>query len=246
MVYRDDERKIEEALIKGTEEAELIKDRVWENIEERLDFNRGREIKVKQKRKGFIKYGAIAAALVLVLLTNTQYGNAAVDSIKKLFAPKKTVVQQLEGTGEKTEMDLHASQMKYIIYVDKSMYKMERVGDKDIIKPINQAKGYPEVSMTIEQISDKKPEIAASEMEKTLKKEFKTVQNKGKVTDPIKAILLTGKSGNQSKSTIVRYYFIDNTKGGTFIVAQKYFLEAEEGHGARFYHMLKEFKIVKE
>jgi RNA polymerase sigma factor (sigma-70 family) len=45
---------------------------------------------------------------------------------------------------------------------------------------------------------------------------------------------------------VVKYYLIDNGQGGTFVIEQHYFVEASEGHGARFDNMLKQFQVTKE
>ncbi|TDT62784.1 hypothetical protein EDD71_10357 [Fonticella tunisiensis] len=146
------DKKIEEVLLKGTDEAVELKDMVWKNIENRLNLEERKVIPIK--RRSFLKYGIVAAVLVIILLANTRYGSAAADKIRKLFVPNKTIEQNLEGTGEKTKVDLEISPMKYIIYLDKEMYKMDNIDGKDVITPKNVAQNLPEVSMTIEQVLD--------------------------------------------------------------------------------------------
>ena len=236
------DKKIEEVLLKGTDEAVELKDMVWKNIENRLNLEERKVIPIK--RRSFLKYGIVAAVLVIILLANTRYGSAAADKIRKLFVPNKTIEQNLEGTGEKTKVDLEISPMKYIIYLDKEMYKMDNIDGKDVITPKNVAQNLPEVSMTIEQVLDKKPEDLSAEIEKALKKDFKIVNNRGKVTEPTNAILIQAQGGNKWNDKVIKYYLIDNTKGGTFVIKQQYFVEASEGHGARFDNIVKEFKIV--
>jgi hypothetical protein len=123
---------------------------------------------------------------------------------------------------------------------------MERSQNKDIIKPKNLPADYPEVSMTIEQIVNKKPSEIAADIEKELKVKFTNVTNKGEVTEPIKGIVIYGYSGSKWNDPFIKYHIVDNQKGGTFIIKQQYFIEATEGHGTRFDNMLKEFKIVNE
>lgn len=243
-----DEKKIQEALLKGTNEASELKDMVWKNIEKRLNSIEGDLIVMKKpKKSNKLKYGSIAAAfLTVILLANTDYVNAAVNRISELFVPKKTIQQPLEGTNEKTDVELQVSSQKYIIYVDKERYTLESSNGKDIIKPKNLPEGYPEVSMTIEQNINKTPSEVAVIIEKDLKSKLKNVTNEGEVTEPIKGIFLKGSSGNKWNDTVVHYYIVDNQNGGSFIIKEQYFLEAAEGHGARFYNMLKEFKIVND
>ena len=40
-------------------------------------------------------------------------------------------------------------------------------------------------------------------------------------------------------------YIVDNQAGGSFLIECKLFVEAEEGHGARFGNMLETFEVVK-
>jgi hypothetical protein len=244
-----EDNKIKEALHQGTNEAEELKAMVWNNIRNELNLSEGKVTNMNTKKSkipAFFKYGSIAAAMAVVIVSNTQYGHAAADKIKQLFAPNKVVKLQIEGTDEKQKVSLKEGSAKYIIYIDEERYTMESKAGKDKIVPKIKAKGYPEVFMEIQQIKDKSPKVVASEIEKELKVKYKSVDNKGTVKQPLKAILIDGRSGSKSKDTVVNYYLVDNTKGGTFVIKQQYFVEASEGHGARFYGMLKEFKIVNE
>ena len=246
-MLNNDHKKIKDALIEGTDDIKDLKSMVWSNIEKEINKidNEENDLKMKTKNKySFIKYSSIAAALVVGFVSLTPYGHAAIDNIKKFFEPNKVVEQQIEGMDEKTNMKLSENTTNYIIYYDKDMYTMESVDGKDIISPINKAANYPEVSMTIEQISNKRPHIIASEIEKDIKGKYSVVENKGLVNEPIKSILINARAGSNSKDPVINYYLIENNKGGTFKITQRYFVEASEGHGARFYHMLKEFKIV--
>ena len=246
-MINNDDKKIKDALLKGTDEMKELKDSIWNNIEKEINIIDSERVDLKMKTKNkhnFLKYTSIAAALVVGFVTLTPYGHAAIDTIKKIFEPNKVVEQQIEGTGEKANMQLSENTTNYIIYYDKDMYTMKSVDGKDIITPINKAANYPEVSMTIEQIADKRPHVIASEIEKDIKGKYETVENKGLVNEPIDAILINARAGSTSKDPVINYYLIENNKGGTFKVTQKYFVEASEGHGSRFYHMLKEFKIV--
>lgn len=98
--------------------------------------------------------------------------------------------------------------------------------------------------MEIQRVAGKSPQELAAQLEAELKSSFETVDNYGPVSDPIEAISLHARSGLKPDSTVVQYYLVDDNSGGTFVIKEQYFLEAAEGHGARFYHMLKEFKVV--
>ena len=104
---------------------------------------------------------------------------------------------------------------------------------------------YPEVSMEIKQITDKSPEDMVSTLEKELKAEYTNVTETERVTEPIEGFKLHGISGSEWDSPVTNVYIVDNKNGGSFVIREKYFLEAAEGHGARFYAMLQQFEIVE-
>lgn len=244
-----DEKKIRDAILEGTEEVAELKDMVWSNIQKELNFDLRKKTPMRRRKKkisNFIKYGSIAAAVVIVMGINTQYGQAAVSKIKDLFVPNKVVKQQLEGMEEENNVALKEGSMKYIIYIDEERYTMEHLDGKDKITAKAKAQNAPEVFMEVQQIKDKNPQVIASELEKELKTKYVKVENRGTVNGPVKGTFIYANSGSQWNSAILRYYLVDNTKGGTFVIKQQFFLEAEEGHGARLDNMLKEFKIISE
>jgi len=244
-----EEKKINEALLKGTDEITELKNIVWNNIESQLDLKKGNRIDMKGKKNNlrrFFKYGSIAAAIAIVAIANTQYGSAAVNKIKEMFTPSKTVEEKIEGIGEKKNVSLQEGSSKYIIYIDEKLYSMKTVEGKDIITPKVKAENLPQVFMEIQQVEGKTPEALAAEKVKALKENYKRVENMGKVNEPISGILIYANSGSKWNDIVEKYYFVDNTKGGTIIIKQQYFVEASEGHGSRFDNMLKEFKIVNQ
>lgn len=244
-----EDKKIKDALLLGTEEVTELKDMVWNNLEKELNLNVMKKAPVKPRKNKiliFAKYGSIAAALTIVLGLNTQYGQATVGKIKDLFVPNKVVKQQLEGMEEQGNMGLKEGSMKYIIYIDEERYTLEHLEGKDKITAKSMPENAPEVFMEIQQIKDKTPEVIALEIEKDLTPNYIKVENRGTINEPIKSTLVYANNGTKWNSAIVKYYLVDNTKGGTFIIKQQFFLEAEEGHGARLNNMLKEFKIISQ
>ena len=65
------------------------------------------------------------------------------------------------------------------------------------------------------------------------------------VTEPLEGYNLHGISGSEWDSPVTNVYVVDNQNDGSFVITEKYFLEAAEGHGARFYAMLQEFEIME-
>ncbi|MPN40220.1 hypothetical protein SDC9_187756 [bioreactor metagenome] len=188
----------------------------------------------------------VAAALAVVIFSNTEYGHATANKIREIFVTNKTITQSLEGMDEESDVSLKEGSSKYIIYIDEERYTMVSENGKDKIYSKIKSENLPEVYMEIDQVKGKSPKIVASEIERTLKDKYPSVENNGEVTDPIEGILISAYSGSNWNDTVIKYYFVDNKEGGTFIIKEQYFLEAAEGHGARFYNMIKQFKIVEE
>ena len=99
--------------------------------------------------------------------------------------------------------------------------------------------------MEIKQVLDERPEDLVTKLEAQLKKDFPELRAVETVTEPVEGFWLHGAAGNDAKSKIVTAYVISNGKQGSFVIIESYFLEAAEGHGARFHHMLKSFEVVK-
>lgn len=249
MDEKDFDNKIKDSLIKGTEPSLKLKKIVWDNIRSNIDNDNikkdEKNMKKIKRRSPYIGIGLTAAALIIAFAVGTDAGRAAVIRIKDIFVPQKVVVHDIEGQKESTKVNLNESKMGYVIYIDENMYKMEKLDGKDKIVP--KAKlddNLPEVYMEIQQVKDKSPQQMAIQLENELKSKFETVKNRGIVEQPIKAISLYAQSGVKWNDTVVKYYLVDNTQGGTFVIKEQLFMEASEGHGARFDHMLKEFKVV--
>ncbi|MDI3310564.1 MAG: hypothetical protein QJR05_03955 [Thermoanaerobacterium sp.] len=131
-------------------------------------------------------------------------------------------------------------------YIDETNYKMVKQDGKNrIIPKVKINENLPEVYMEIQHVKDKSPREMAAQIEDELKSTFEHVENYGTVEQPIKSISLHARSGLKPDSTVVTYYLVDDQQGGTFVIKEQYFLEAAERHGARFYLILKEFKVIK-
>lgn len=164
----------------------------------------------------------------------------------KYFEPEKKIVNEIEGKPEEQEVILQ-NRSDYIIYIDEERYKLVNEEGFDIIVPkIPLEERYPEVSMSILQVVDKTPEQLAAQYSEKLKNTFQTINEIETVTDPVNGFLVSAIDGNEWDSPINKVYIISNGKNGSFVFDLKYFLEAAEGHGARFYYMLEEFEIVEE
>lgn len=252
------EEKIQELVNQNTPITDEDKNEVWNNIEHRL-FEEGyerRKIMKKFNTKPLMTFYATAAAALLVFAgTQTEQGSALVDKIKNSFEPEKEVVMLMEGQQEAATLSLPTTrsyavdgkkEMDYVIYVDKKMYALKEEEGRDVIVPkMVLGDNYPEVSMEIMHLPEELPEIVSAAVANEVASEFGEVKETEEVQLPLEALVIQNKPAGEWNSPIERVYVIDDQKGGSYVVTQRYFLEAAEGHGIRFDEMLKEFHIVE-
>lgn len=256
---------LKNAIFKNTVSEKSAKDEIWNSIQGELEENN-----MRNTRRGGSKIAVAALSVILILLVLavfTPAGRAAVSKIMDLFEPEKSVETIVEGEAETTDQQLQVGTtmtpqpdatpevplMTYVLYVDSERYSFETIDGIDIIVPRNYPDDYPEVSMTIEQITGKTKEELSIEIVNNLKAELDTVNDPYTVSEPLEGICIDAYDGDpngtketmpQWNSKVVKYYLVDNTQGGTFVIKITLFVEAQEGHGSRFDSMLKEFVVV--
>ncbi|OIJ12283.1 hypothetical protein BKP35_10785 [Anaerobacillus arseniciselenatis] len=249
------DKKVKDSFIEGTDYDPKLKDDIWNNIEKEIENEQSETINVPtrtrakgKKKRGYRKVGmlaSMAASLVLALtLVTTDTGSAFIDQVRQMFEPEKTVTEQIEGIENESDVSLHEGQAGYVIYFDKEMYSMIDVEGKDrIIFNEELPEIYPEVYMEISQTEESALNLA-TKMYEQLQQQYPKVLEVDEVEWPIESFVVHavgGTGGYEWDDPVVRYYFFSNEQGGSFVVKQKYFLEAGEGHGARFEHMLEQF-----
>ncbi|PIC98830.1 hypothetical protein [Sporosarcina sp. P29] len=156
--------------------------------------------------------------------------------------PTMDVVLPVEGEDSTITMDLvEGSDAMYSLYIDSERYTFETGEKEDKLMPIDEVpKGYPEVNMTFLYVKDQTPESVMEDMEQ----EYTMPLEEKSITAPINAISLHGTSGEESDSEVVTIYMME-VDGGTLLIKENYFLEAQEGHGARFEQMLETLEVRK-
>lgn len=248
------EQKIRDALEKENRNPDAQKEEIWKNLEAFIHSEPlkgvaemdGKDGKRRPERRRWLPYGLAAALLAVFVFTSTSMGQAAVKSVMNFFIPQKTIVEELEGDKENTEVELSEMDAGYIIYLDKERYDITEMDGYDLItpKPVDGMDLSKLYFMEISQDKDRKPEELAAEKRTDLMTRYDETIGPEAVTYPINAVAVRGKNLD-GKFELERYYFFDNTKGGSFIIRQMLTIEAEAGHGARFDNMLKELKIVE-
>ncbi|PIC57903.1 hypothetical protein CSV80_06220 [Sporosarcina sp. P12(2017)] len=152
------------------------------------------------------------------------------------------VVLSVEGQDSTITMDLvEGSDAMYSLYIDPQRYTFETSEKEDKLMPINEVpEGYPEVNMTFLYVENQTPESVKEDMEQ----EYSMPLEEKSITAPINALSLHGTSGEESDSEVVTIYMME-VDGGTLLIKENYFLEAQEGHGARFEQMLETLEVRK-
>ncbi|WP_202080930.1 hypothetical protein [Caldalkalibacillus salinus] len=204
------------------------------------------------KSKKWVIITATAAGLLLATMfaTATEQGQAFISQIRQWFEPEKEIEQELEGMPEETDVNLHEGESKseeeadFIIYVDEERYEVIENDDVFRIEADIPA-DYPDVYMEITQNTSIDPQDAINEIHDTLLDTYPVVRDIEQVEDPVSGYSVRALGGQEWDSEVVVYYVVSNELEGSFIIKQQYFLEAAEGHGARMFHMLREFQVVR-
>ncbi|WP_309122133.1 hypothetical protein [Paenibacillus sp.] len=251
------DERLKASLRKATEPASRMQEDVWSRIAERIaaePSDREEAVKAQAappvRRRRLRRAAVVSAAAVLTLgafLAAAPPGRALVAEVKSWFAPQKTVEEPLEGQPETTEVELQEGAAGYVIYFDEARFRMDRVDGVDRIVPV-EAPGpaYPEVYMEISHTAGAPADVAKA-LAASVERE-PTVLGPRKVEFPTggwEIYAVGGTGGLAWNDPVVRYLAIDDGAGGAFVAKQKYFLEAEEGYGARFQLMMKEFYITE-
>lgn len=248
--------KIKDLLKAETDDIAYLKEPTWKNIQDELFPS---QIKNPRKRR----VGRLVAILSMAVITaviwaglTTTTGKALIQNLKDMFVPEKDIELRIEGGKEETHVELETNEsLRYVIYVDKSRYKLieGEASDKIVPNPALDDQ-YPEVSMEIiqkeveevEVIQDIKRELDDLDMELTDEEKIDTPFAGTKISAIGKSYTNEhGKTGTQWDTPVHRYYVTTKRSGQVFIVKQIYFLEAAEGHGARFNAMLETFEVVQ-
>ncbi len=166
------------------------------------------------------------------------------DPVAEPLPDTKEVVMIIEGMEETVELTLHESQLGYYIYVDKDNYQVEELNGADKITPVALDPDLPEVFMEINRAENIDPQDKASQLKSELEGEYEEVSQVESVQNPLQGYYLYATQGDQGDDKGVRYYLVEDHQGNSLVIKQQLFMEAWEGHGARFDQMLEEFGIL--
>lgn len=242
------DKQLEAELKRKTQLDMDVKQAIWKSIEDELFHSITEHDK---NRRGVWVAGISLAAVMLILLFGvmTETGQAMIQNLKDLFIEEKQ--EQIEMEGQQEELDTHLEtneELRYVIYLDDERYKMDKGGEADRIELKEELPdSYPDVYMEIRREENTTTEEVAADIKETLNNEEMEIVEEIRTKNPIEAELIRGRGSKYPEwdTPIYQYYVTDSMNGQVFVIKQAYFLEAAEGHGARFHYMLESFEIVK-
>ena len=132
----------------------------------------------------------------------------------------------------------------FVIYYDTDRYVMTEEDGVTYIR-FELPEEYPPCEMEIRHVPNTTAAaaIAAARTEALADARWQTVSEIGPVETPA-GLHFSVCSGNQWDSAWENVYFVSDGKNGCFRIISRYFVEAAEGHGARFAAMLQTFEVV--
>lgn len=256
MNERDEGYKIAQRIKDETDEVVASRDLVWNKVSGTLFPDSQPQKAPKWKGKWLVICSMLVVGLLIWSSVSTEKGQALLKTLQEMFVKEKVVELQIEGEKEDIETEVQINeQLEYVIYIDNARYTLTKGETADTITtktPL--ADRYPEVSMEIKRVEDTSQEEIIEEIKTTITREEMEITLEDTVDRglPMKRIAAIGKgkqntSGNVGEdwdSPIYRYYVTEEINQQYYLITEKYFLEAAEGHGARFESMLNTFEIT--
>jgi len=203
----------------------------------------------KLKKRSFLIFIIATASVVTFFTLLTDSGTEFIQGVQDRFPAKKEITQLIEGMEEKADVHRNEGTVSdYVIYLDVTRYQMGKESESDKITPIEPLPdNYPEVFLEVKHLEHQPPEQVAKQSQMNLETELPDVAPipVETVTSPVEGYALHGAAGNEWNSKIIDIYIVPDGKEGSFLITANYFLEAAEGHGSRFYHMLESFEVIE-
>ncbi|RQD69636.1 MAG: hypothetical protein D5S00_06450 [Tindallia sp. MSAO_Bac2] len=145
----------------------------------------------------------------------------------------------IEGMEEQVTLSLFQSnQYSYAIYFDDERYQWREENGKDFLIPHHKPDDQDlwmaiwHDNEDVEQVLEKKKVDLEASFADTVMEEIR---------DPLMGTQLTARQHQESDDVIEIWYFVEAQDSGIFIIQQKLFTEAVEGHGRRFDLFLENF-----
>ncbi|MEX1307535.1 MAG: hypothetical protein AB1Z19_03325 [Eubacteriales bacterium] len=268
--FREDFKKAVNSATKSTDEE---KERIWRRIDAEIKVNEMRKRRnaagwmaasivfaVLVVFTAFTPTGRAAVSRIIALFAAEKTVVTTVEGEEEeaeqglyVDAEKKDEQVAVSEAPEETGSE-ELKPVRYVLYIDEERYTMQKGENEDTISPKDYPEDYPPVEMRISQIQDRAVERMTDEVFTQLKGTYDNVYEAEPFSfSHVSGLKLVAFNGdlNGDKETmpqwddeVMNVYIFDNTQGGVFVIRVRYFIEAEEGHGARLEQMLDQLELI--
>lgn len=135
----------------------------------------------------------------------------------------------------------------FILFLNEELYEGAWEDGSYVIRPNVDMGGLPVCDMTIRYLADTALNDAVQAQTQLLEETYASVLDaSGDTPGPLAGsqAVLAASGGNTWDSPQARVWLVDDQQGGVYTLTARYFLEAEEGHGARFTDMACTFEAL--
>jgi len=176
-----------------------------------------------------------------------------IQKLENTYPEQQQIPLEIEGMTEQIPMvRVVPGNLAYLFYVDEDRYEIsfDEPAPNQISVLVNArdqlGAAYPEVGLKIDTVPGKTPTELASEQAAILEARYPGMTIEAEpVTEPIVGYKLHARAGDEANSEVTTVYVLDEQHDdSTIVITQTVFLEAQEGHGARFYAMLKTLEVL--
>lgn len=215
----------------------------------------------KKSKKTHFRWIAAAITLVTILaFFQTAPGVAALEVVKDavtsiieaLFPPKdipvnvegETEVKHQEAGGQKpeTQEDGTITTPGFAIYYDTELYTMLQEDGVTYIRFVMD-NDLPPCEVEIKHIPNMTPANAAETISKAMTETWESV-SEVRSLETRDGLIFSFADGMNWDSACGNAYYFGDGRDGCFQIMSRYFVEATEGHGARFAQMIQTFEII--
>lgn len=215
----------------------------------------------KKNKQSHFRWVAAAIALVMILtFFHTAPGVAALEIVKEavtsfietLFPPKEipvyvegeTEVKHHEAGGQEPELQEDGTVITpgFAIYYDTELYTMSEENGITFIRFVTD-NALPPCEIEIKHIPNAAPSDAAEAARKRMAESWDSI-SEVRSLEARDGLIFYFADGTNWDSACGAVYFLSDEQNGCFQLIARYFIEAAEGHGARFGQMVQTFEVI--
>lgn len=136
------------------------------------------------------------------------------------------------------------NEVDFLIYVNEARFSIREENNLYSIRSATPLpEDFPECGLDIAHPTGASPEEAIASASEVLVSRYTEISQEESAVLP-QALYLRAGAGTDWNAEQAELWFVNDGQGGTFVLASRYFLEAEEGLGTRFRDMVSSFRVV--